>query len=75
MINYLNYRNICPLTFSQNIININSYGWNNTVFNYFAFGKLPENPVVTPTTSVQVITPSAINRYLQSVTVNATTTA
>jgi hypothetical protein len=39
------------------------------------FGKLPENPVVTPTTSVQVIKPSAVNRYLESVTVEATTTA
>lgn len=43
--------------------------------NWLVFGKLPENPVVTPTTSVQVIRPSAVNRYLESVTVEATTTA
>jgi hypothetical protein len=43
--------------------------------NWLTFGKLPENPVVTPTTSVQVIKPSAVNRYLESVTVEATTTA
>jgi hypothetical protein len=41
---------------------------------WFAFGKIAENPVVTPTTSVQVIKPSAVNRYLQSVTVEAVTT-
>ena len=41
---------------------------------WFAFGKIAENPVVTPTTSVQVITPSGANRYLQSVTVEAVTT-
>lgn len=41
---------------------------------WLAFGKIAENPVVTPTTSVQVIRPSGANRYLQSVTVNAVTT-
>ena len=38
---------------------------------WLAFGKIAENPVVTPTTSVQVIRPSGANRYLQSVTVEA----
>jgi hypothetical protein len=38
---------------------------------WLVFGKLPENPVVTPTSSVQVIQPSAENKFLQSVTVNA----
>lgn len=42
---------------------------------WLLFGKIAENPIVTPTTSVQVITPSGINRYLQSVTVEATTAA
>lgn len=37
---------------------------------WFAFGKLPENPVVTPSTTTQVIIPSAENKFLQSVTVN-----
>jgi hypothetical protein len=41
---------------------------------WLTFGKLPENPVVTPTSTVQVVTPSGVNRYLQSVTVNAVTT-
>jgi hypothetical protein len=43
----------------------------NTIPNWLAFSKLPESPVVTPTNSVQVITPSAENRYLSSVTVEA----
>lgn len=40
--------------------------------NWLAFGKLPENPIVTLSTSVQVIRPSGANRYLESVTVEAT---
>jgi hypothetical protein len=52
---------------------LNSRFCNNTnsIVNVLAFGKIPENPVVTPTSSVQVITPSAENRFLESVTVNA----
>ena len=41
---------------------------------WLTFGKIAENPVVTPTTSVQVIRPSGVNRYLQTVTVEATGT-
>jgi hypothetical protein len=37
--------------------------------NWLAFGKLPENPVVTPSTSTQVVRPSAENRFLETVTV------
>jgi hypothetical protein len=43
------------------------------ILSVLAFGKLPENPVVTPGTSVQVVRPSSVNRFLQSVTVKATT--
>lgn len=42
---------------------------------WLIFGKLPENPVITPSTSVQIVRPSSVNRYLESVTVEATTTA
>lgn len=42
---------------------------------WLAFGKLPENPIITPTNSVQVVTASAENKFLQSVTVNAIPTA
>jgi hypothetical protein len=45
------------------------------ITNFLISNKIGENPVVTPSTSVQVIRPSAVNRYLQSVTVNATTTS
>jgi hypothetical protein len=37
---------------------------------WLVFGKLPENPVITPSTSVQVVSPSAENRFLETVTVN-----
>jgi hypothetical protein len=46
----------------------------NPVVSWLAFGKLPENPVVTPSSTVQVIIPSAENKFLQSVTVEAITT-
>ena len=46
----------------------------NPIFSLLTFGKLPENPVITPSASIQVVAPSAPNRYLQSVTVNAVTT-
>lgn len=45
---------------------------------WIAFGKIAENPVITPNSTVQVVVPSAANRYLESVTVSAvanTTTA
>jgi hypothetical protein len=43
----------------------------NPVVNWLAFGKLPENPIITPSATVQVVAPSAENRYLQTVTVEA----
>lgn len=58
----------------EHLVTKGMYGCGNPVFSYLAFGKIPENPVVTPSTSVQVVRPSAVNRYLQSVTVNATPT-
>jgi hypothetical protein len=42
---------------------------------WLAFGKLPESPVITPSSSVQVVRPSAENRFLQSVVVNPIPTA
>jgi hypothetical protein len=42
----------------------------NPLIGWLAFGKLPENPIVTPNTTTQVIVPSGENRFLQSVTVN-----
>lgn len=43
----------------------------NVVQNWLLFGQLPENPVATPTAEIIHITPSAKNRYLQSVTMLA----
>jgi hypothetical protein len=42
---------------------------------WLAFGKLPENPVVNPSNAVQVIYPSAENKFLNSVTVNSIATS
>lgn len=41
------------------------------IVEWLLHGKIAENPVVTPSTSVQIVTPSANNRYLQSVKVEA----
>jgi hypothetical protein len=50
---------------------MNTFTTLNPVTRWLAFGKLPENPIVTPTSSVQLILPSAENKFLNSVTVNA----
>ena len=68
--NVLNYKGFNSFSFAASICN----RCQTSLSNWFLYGKLPENPVVTPSTSVQVITPSNINRYLQSVTVEATST-
>ena len=39
---------------------------------WIAFGKAPENPIVTPSTKTQLILPSSPSKFLQSVTVKAT---
>lgn len=41
--------------------------------NWLANGKIAENPIVKPTTTTQVVKPSGANRYLESVTIEATT--
>jgi hypothetical protein len=72
MISPLNFSGFCSSSLVAFCINSSSNIC--PVFSFLAFNKLPENPVVTPSTSVQAITPSSVNRYLQSVTVNATST-
>jgi hypothetical protein len=42
----------------------------NPVISYITFNQIPESPTVTPTTSTQVVLPSAKNKYLAQVTVN-----
>lgn len=62
-----NYKNITSLTFCNSLIKIEDpmIGW-------LLNGKIAENVVVTPSSSTQVITASGPNRYLNSVTVTAT---
>lgn len=43
----------------------------NPVYNWLFFGRLPENPVVSPLYRTTVVEPSARNRALETVTVKA----
>lgn len=65
----LNYGQFYPLNAVQ--LCLMNYGLFScpSVFNYLAFGKTAENPIVTATSSTQVVMPSAANKYLNSVTV------
>lgn len=65
----IQYKFLTPFTYMSMFI-----GNNFPLTNWLVFGKIAENPVVTPSTSVQVVRPSGVNRYLASVTVEATTT-
>jgi hypothetical protein len=63
---------ISPLCFpslTYGVFLSNNYANLPPLVRWFAFGKLPENPVITPTTSTQVVRPSAENRFLETVTV------
>lgn len=64
------YPMFTPLGLVEMMVLPNVQVCGNPVFSWLSFGKLPENPVVTPNTSTQVVTVSSLNRYLQSVTVN-----
>lgn len=67
MNNVIQYRFLTPYNYATMFWNCAS-----PLMNWLAFGKLAENPVVTPTTTTQVIYPSGANKYLASVTVEAT---
>ena len=41
----------------------------NPVFKWLLCGRLPESPVVTPSSTTQTVVPTAKNKYLESVTV------
>lgn len=68
------YPYFTPLSLAEYTINPVLESCGNPVFNWLAFGKLPENPIVTPSNNTQYIQPSAKNRYLQSVTINPVVT-
>jgi hypothetical protein len=56
------------ITYSNVLRNNICYG--SSVMKVLAFGKFPENPIVNPNSTTQVIVPSAGNKFLNSVTVN-----
>lgn len=72
MNNVIQYRFLTPYNYATMFWNCSS-----PLENWLVFGKIAENPVITPSTSVQVVRPSGANRYLESVKVEAipTTTA
>lgn len=43
--------------------------YNSPLYNWLVWGKIPENPIITPTMREQVVIPSSKSRYLNSVTV------
>ena len=70
MVSQLKFPYFTPVSLVEYVIGGTVCSCGNPVFSWLTFGKLPENPTVTPSASTQFITPSSINRYLQSVTVN-----
>lgn len=65
-----NYSLVTPFTYAAEFCSAGV-----PVISYLLNMKLPENPVVSAaTTTTQVITPSAKNRYIQSVTVEKVST-
>jgi hypothetical protein len=76
MLNPLEFSSYDALTNCKSIIygNTGDFNSNSFLINFLLFNKMPENPVITPSTTRQVVYPSANNRYLASVTIEATPT-
>jgi hypothetical protein len=70
MVQYKNYPYFTPMAFVEWIVSDGVRSCRNPVFYQLAFGKIPETPVVTPSSVQQVVRPSAVNRYIDSVVVN-----
>lgn len=67
----INYGQFYPLNAVQYCLINRGLSSCPVLFNYLAFGKTAENPIVTSSsTNTQVVTPSAANKYLSSVTIN-----
>ncbi len=72
MFNVLEYSRVRPYGYCLSTI---SYGQEKStlnsspVYRWLLTGKIPESPTITPTNVTQVITPSGVNRTLQTVTV------
>ena len=65
MISVLQYPFVTPYTHTTQFLT----GCTSPLQRWLIYGRIPENPIVTPSSSVQVITASAANKYLKSVTV------
>jgi len=72
MFNVLEYSQVHPygyclsaITYGHESCTLNS----SPVYRWLLAGKLPESPIVTPTNTIQTVTPSGANRTLQTVTV------
>lgn len=68
------FPNFSPLSLVEYMVMPGLNACNNPVFNWLTFGRIPENPVITPNGNTQVVYPSAKNRYIQSVTVKPVST-
>jgi hypothetical protein len=76
MLFYNQYPTFTPFTACStfcSVVNPNPNPLGN-IITYITFRRIPDNPVITPGSNVQVVTPSSMNHYLQSVTVKAVTT-
>lgn len=70
---YWNYSNIDAQVLCHGTIGRTRGGYD-SLESYLIGYQLPEDIVITPSTSKQYLTASAKNRYIRSVTVEATTT-
>lgn len=72
MVSILQYPFITPYSHVQYAIGINSCphdALHSPLFQWLLNGKVAENPVITPTDKQQIVRPSSVNRYLESVVV------
>lgn len=71
MISCLQYPFFNSFSFMETAVtrNCSCSGGVGSIIYSFAFNKLPESPVITPSTSKQIVRPSAFNKYLAQVTV------
>lgn len=72
MVSVLQYPFLTPYGVATHIISANAH-CNDVIysplFQWLLNGKIAENPVVTPTAEKQIIRPTSVNRYLESVIV------
>jgi hypothetical protein len=69
MINTLHYPYFTNDALVREIIGYGVSSCDNPVFNWLINGRLPETRIVTPSDTTQIVTPSAKNKYLESVVI------